>query len=483
MRAQPAFGAAEANGEPRVALLYVPAGPGGRAPVLARLLQTGIPMATATDASHALRLLASRPVTLALVDLAGDRTTLAAIRAIRAKHPQVSVAAVVDPANPLIAGEAIHAGVLDLIPWPFEDRDLLTVLSNARDLVVMDPADRAEALKHAGDRLVAQSAAMRSVLERAHAAANARTGLFVSGEPGTGRTLVARLVHRLGAGVAEGLAAPPFIAEDCADRTPDDIERRLFGVAVEGRKNGGKSAAFDRVGRAGAIYRARGGTLYLKNLLDAPARVQTRLVRLLRDREAELAEQAGTLVDLDVRLVACVDPSVDEAVGDGRMRADLYERLAHVRIDVPPLRRRREDIPVLAVLFLKRACDAQSVALKGISRSALKLLAALPWSGNATELRTLVDTLVRSVDEPVIQLDDLLEHASFETAAVRMDAGVSLRDAKARFERECISAVLARHHGRVGDAAKALGIQRTNLYRKVRQLQVVRPRPARRTQR
>jgi DNA-binding NtrC family response regulator len=165
------------------------------------------------------------------------------------------------------------------------------------------------------------------------------------------------------------------------------------------------------------------------------------------------------------------------------MRADLYERLAHVRIDVPPLRRRREDIPVLAVLFLKRSCDAQSAALKGISRSALKLLAALPWSGNATELRTLVDTLVRSVDEPVIQLDDLLEHASFEAAAVRMDAGVSLRDAKARFERECISAVLARHHGRVGDAAKALGIQRTNLYRKVRQLQVVRPRPARRTER
>jgi two-component system nitrogen regulation response regulator NtrX len=109
----------------------------------------------------------------------------------------------------------------------------------------------------------------------------------------------------------------------------------------------------------------------------------------------------------------------------------------------------------------------------------LRLLAALPWHGHARELRNLVDTLVRAVDRPVLQLDDLLDHASFESTAIRMDAGLSLRDAKARFERECISAVLARHHGRVGDAAKALGIQRTNLYRKVRQLKVARPRAAR----
>jgi two-component system nitrogen regulation response regulator NtrX len=257
----------------------------------------------------------------------------------------------------------------------------------------------------------------------------------------------------------------------------------LFGVVLEGRKNSGRSAAFDRIARSGAVYRARGGTLCLRNLLDAPARVQARLVRLLRDREAELADQAGTLVDLDVRVVGCVDPSVDEAVGDGRMRRDLYERLVQVRVDLPPLRRRREDIPVLAVLFLKRSCDEQGVRLKAFSRSSLKLLAALPWNGNATELRTLVETLVRSVEHPVIQLDDVLEHASFEGAAVRMDTGVSLREAKARFERECISAVLARHQGRVGDAAKALGIQRTNLYRKVRQLQVVRPRQVRRPDR
>jgi hypothetical protein len=201
-----------------------------------------------------------------------------------------------------------------------------------------------------------------------------------------------------------------------------------------------------------------------------------KLARLLRDREAERADQHGTLVDLDVKVIAAVDPDVDEAVGEEGMRADLFERLSQVRIDVPPLRRRREDVPVLTVLFLRDACDERGIAPKAITRSALKVLTALPWHGNARELRAFVDTLARAVDRPVVQLEDVLDHARFESTAVRMDVGLSLREAKARFERECISAVLARHHGRVGEAARALGIQRTNLYRKVRQLQVARPR-------
>jgi DNA-binding NtrC family response regulator len=102
------------------------------------------------------------------------------------------------------------------------------------------------------------------------------------------------------------------------------------------------------------------------------------------------------------------------------------------------------------------------------------LLSALPWHDNARELQQLVGTLVRGTRKPVMQLEDLLEHASLDGLAARIDPGLTLRDAKARFERDCISAVLMRHHGRVGEAAKALGIQRTNLYRKVRQLNVAR---------
>jgi two-component system nitrogen regulation response regulator NtrX len=464
----------------RPAVLYLPATLNARPLVLQRLTRLGLRLATATDAADAFRLLGATSVALVVADLAGGRAALAAIRTIRAKYPHVPIAAVADPANPVISGEVMQAGALDLIPWPFEDRDVLTVLANARDLLVDPAPGRTPAAPVSAGRVVAQSAAMRLVVERARVVAQDRSGLLVCGEPGTGRSVVAKEVHELWrAGRGRAGQTVAWVVVDCVHRMPDDLERMLFGVVMDGRRNGASGAGFERIARTGALFEARGGTLYLRHVLDAPARVQARLARLMRDREAELVDQPGILVDLDVRIIASAEPGVDDAVADGRMRADLFERLSTARIDVPPLRQRRDDVPVLATLFLKEACAARGVPAKGISRGALRLLAALPWHGHARELRNLVDTLVRAVDRPVLQLDDLLDHASFESTAIRMDAGLSLRDAKARFERECISAVLARHHGRVGDAAKALGIQRTNLYRKVRQLKVARPRAAR----
>jgi two-component system response regulator GlrR len=165
---------------------------------------------------------------------------------------------------------------------------------------------------------------------------------------------------------------------------------------------------------------------------------------------------------------------MDAAVADGRIRRDLIDRLPPPRIDVPPLSRRREDIPLLAVHFMRQAAEDHGGPLKSFSRAALAVLTALPWHGNARELRDLVHSLARSGSRAIVQLDDVLDHVRLDGMSSRMDQGISLRDAKARFERECISAVLIRHHGRVGEAAKALGIQRTNLYRKVRQLNVAR---------
>jgi DNA-binding NtrC family response regulator len=201
--------------------------------------------------------------------------------------------------------------------------------------------------------------------------------------------------------------------------------------------------------------------------------VQAKLARLLRDREAWVGP-ARELVDVDVRAIAGVGGDLDGAVDDGRLRSDLYERFASAKVEVPPLRERRDDIPVLALHFLRDACQRRSREPKMFSRSSLVLMAALPWQGNVAELRGLVDALVGSVHRSVIQLDDVLEHASLDGMSARLQVGLTLRDAKAKFERECISAVLRQHHGRVGEAAKALGIQRTNLYRKVRQLNVAR---------
>jgi DNA-binding NtrC family response regulator len=148
--------------------------------------------------------------------------------------------------------------------------------------------------------------------------------------------------------------------------------------------------------------------------------------------------------------------------------------LAHTRIEMPPLRRRREDIPLLVGHFLGELMANTGTAPPRFTRSALALLSALPWPGNARELRSVVEALVRRADRPVIGLEDVLQHVQLSGSATHLDPDGTLRDAKARFEREWISAMLIKHHGRVGDAARALGIQRTNLYRKVRQLKVAR---------
>ena len=314
--------------------------------------------------------------------------------------------------------------------------------------------------------LFAQSPAMRLAIDLGRSTADGRSGVLVCGEPGTGRMLLARAIHAFGPR-PDG----PFLSVDCGGGSPDEVERALFGMTSEGRQNGATRTSNEKIGRMGATFQARGGTLFLRNVVDAPARVQSKLARLIRDREAGMADKR-TVVQLDWRPIAATDSGIESAVADGRLRRDLYERLSHTRIDVPALRRRREDIPMLALHILKQLGVGRPP--QSFSRSALALLSALPWPGNGNELRALLETLTRIVDRPVIQLDDVLEHVRLDGTAPRIDVEGTLRDAKARFERDWISAMLMKHHGRVGEAAKALGIQRTNLYRKVRQLKVAR---------
>ncbi|MFI5177697.1 MAG: sigma-54-dependent transcriptional regulator [Vicinamibacterales bacterium] len=449
-------------------VLFVPAASRERATVRDRLARMGVAITTVVNITDALRLLGSRGFALCLVDLADDRTALPSLRVLRTQFPQVPVAAIVDPSNPLVAGEALNLGAVDLLPWPFEARDLATVLANAADRhelrATSDPGDPPDAR----NTLVAHSAPMRLVVDAVRRAAEAPGGVCLCGESGTGRQRIARAIHALSA-----RSQGAFVSIDCSGAGPQDLERRLFGLPAERKSAGLKAPAAERIGEDAAILQACGGTLYLANVVDAPARVQARLARLLRDREAFVIEKRQT-VDLDVRLMASAEAGLDARVADGHLRDDLYERLLELRIDVPPLGRRREDIPVLAVDFLRRACAHAGVPAKNLSRAALALLSALPWPGNGRDLASLVETLVHSVTAAVIQLEDVLAHATLDGASARVDTGLTLRDARARFEHDCISAVLIKHHGRVGEAAKALGIQRTNLYRKVRQLNVAR---------
>jgi DNA-binding NtrC family response regulator len=446
--------------------LYI-ASPDGRTPVCDRLSKTSLALTRVTDVAGALRAAESSRFDLCLVDLAGARGAVATIRTLQAQRPDLAVAGIMDPARPLTAAEAIDAGIVDLLPWPFDDRDIAVLAANTRDgLVGLEPATSSAGT--AEDRLFAHSPAMRQAVDLARAAAAARGGVLLVGEPGSGREFLARMIHAWGLRTEAA-----FVPVTCVADSPEELEERLFGVASDRQAVPARARIPDRLGASGGVYAARNGTLFLDAIVEAPARVQAKLVRLLRDGEALLVEKR-VAVDLDFRLMATAEPGVQAALADGRLRQDLYERLAVLQIEVPPLRRRREDIPLLAVHLLGELRQALGASPQRFSRAALALLSALPWPGNATELRALVETLVRSVDQSVVQLDDVLEHVRLDGISPRLDVSGTLRDAKARFERDWISAVLMKHQGRVEDAARALGIQRTNLYRKVRQLKVAR---------
>ncbi len=454
------------RGHTPTSVLYVPAAH-EQGPVTTKLGQMGLDVTSAGDAAAAVRALQTRPFTLALIHLSDDRGTVAVVRAIRAQQPHLLMAGLMDPDRPLVAAEAIRAGIGELLSWPLDAHDVAALVANAHDQTAMAFDEPGYATAR-GEMLFANSPAMRVTMERIRMAGAERGGVLLYGERGSGRELLARAIH-----ARSDRADHPFLVVDCGAGALHDLEVRLFGLVTDRRAAGSERRATERIGVGGAVYQAHGGTLYLKNIVDAPTRVQVKLAKLLQDREAGLAERRAT-VDLDFRLIAAVDAGLDAAIADQRVRSDLYERLSQTRIDVPPFRRRREDIPLIAASTLRDLCARHGTVSKTCSRAALVMLSALPWPGNGRELRALLETLATASARPVVQLDDLFEHVRLDGLAARVEAGGTLRDAKARFERDWISAVLMKHHGRVGEAAKALGIQRTNLYRKVRQLKVAR---------
>jgi two-component system nitrogen regulation response regulator NtrX len=414
------------------------------------------------------------PVGLCLVDLRENSDALRNVRAFRALYPQSVVVGVADPAKPSAAADAIRAGVFDVLPRPPSARDLEAIVSNAREQATLaqaqqQPHPTPERMSYG---IVGTSPAMRLVMDLVQRVAPGRCGMMVCGERGTGREMIARAIHMHGTN-----RDAPFVKVDCSGPTPEDIELQLFGVLGK-RANGDTNAehrSLERLGRQSLLADAAGGILFLQNVTELPARAQARLVRVLRDREA-FVEGAPEPVPLDIRPIAAVDTSLTEALEEGRLRPDLHERLSLIRLELPALRQRREDIPVLAAHFLKEICRANGRPPKTLTRPALTLLAALPWRGNTVELRGLLERLILLVPAGLIRLEDVLAHTQLEGSVSPTGLDATLRQARARFERDYIAAVLQHHRGRIADAAKVLGIQRTNLYRKMRRLNLMRPR-------
>ena len=320
---------------------------------------------------------------------------------------------------------------------------------------------------------------MQQVLVDIRNAISTAGGTLIRGEVGTGRETLARAIHAASTDPGDRTleasllvrsrpvdSKAPFVAVNCA--LGADLELALFGTLAIANAHG-----LETLTPQAQALRARGGTLFFRSIHDMPRRTQNRLARMLRDGEVWCADgNTGRTVALEMRIMASIDSTSgsDAAL----LVPDLHKRLAIHRIDLPPLRQRREDLPDLVRLLLIDICKSRRVPVKLPSRPAALLLSALPWRGNLGELRAMLQVLVAAVPGRRIRLSDVLAHVQLDARDVTLLAGGTLREARVRFEREYVAAVLRQHQGCMSDAAKALGVQRANLYRKVRQLAVPR---------
>jgi DNA-binding NtrC family response regulator len=337
------------------------------------------------------------------------------------------------------------------------------VLSTAEPSPVRPPLDGLDPPWPA--ELHGTSPLVRRLREQVRRSADGPGRTLVVAEPGLDAAAVARAIHARGTS-----PGAPLVEVDCGAGGPDEIETALFGSPAA--KPVRRSQVLEPVGADGALTAAAGGTLYLARVSDLPAAAQARFARIVRDGEVLVAGDTQPR-RIGVRVIAGCAPTIEAEITQGGFRADLYRRLAATRLDVPPLRLRPEDIPAIARHLMERIALARGVAVRGFTRAALALLSALPWPGNIEELAGVLARLPAGSPSTLVRVEDLLAEVGAEWRGARA-SGASLREAKRQFEREYIASVLRQHGWRMGEAARALGIQRTNLYRKARQLGIPR---------
>ena len=306
--------------------------------------------------------------------------------------------------------------------------------------------------------LVGQSAVVGRLQELVRRAAPLPSGALLVCERGADAESIARELHARGRP-----AAAPFVSIDCGANDAARLERTIFGQPPAVASSDVEAVSPDSCAAA-----ARGGTLFLDDVVELPATLQARLARMVRDGEMRVN---GDIVATEFRVVGSAPPSIDTDLREHRFRADLYRRLAVSRIDLPPLRTRLEDVPALACRLAEELSATNGTdAARSFAPASLALLSAVTWPGNLAELREVVDGLMRTSSTDVIQLEHVLPALQLERTAPVFAPNGTLRDARIKFERDYISAVLQHHGWRMAEAAQALGIQRPNLYRKARQL-------------
>ena len=429
------------------------------------------------SADNALRAINTQEPAVVMTDIRmPGMDGLALLDQLNSHHPDLPVIIMTAHSDLDSAVSAYKGGAFEYLPKPFDIDEAVALVNRALDARAQQTVDSAPAVLDTATEIIGKAPAMQEVFRAIGRLANSNATVLINGESGTGKELVAQALHQHSA-----RASQPFLALNMAAIPRDLLESELFG-----HERGAFTGAQNR--RAGRFEQANGGTLMLDEIGDMPAELQTRLLRVLADGEF-YPVGAHTPKKVDVRIIAATHQNLEQRVRDGQFREDLFHRLNVIRIQIPSLRERREDIPLLMQHFLQAAASELQVETKTLTDDAAQLLSRLDWPGNVRELENLGRLLTVMAPGQEIHVEDLpdeLAGGDAEAAPAGADWQAMLRnwaqqqlaggadhlldEALPAFERTLIEVALQHTGGRRQDAARLLGWGRNTLTRKLKEL-------------
>ncbi len=430
----------------------------GRETLAEAVSEMGYEVASAAAGPEALDILRQREIDIVLTDLKmPGMDGLELLTRAKRIRPDAFVILVTAFATVDTAVEAMKKGAYDYVMKPIDLRRLRVLLdraSHSRDLLIENELLKDQlGEKYDFSNIIGRSSVMKNVYERIRQVANTRAVVLIEGESGTGKELVANAIH-----MNSDRRDQPFIKVNCAALPATLLESELFG-----HERGSFTGAFEQ--RKGRFELADGGTLFLDEIADLLPGTQVKLLRVLQNYEFERVGGTETL-RVDVRTIAATNADLAERVKQGRFREDLYYRLHVVPLNLPPLRERPEDIPLLVSHFVKHYAERNSKDVRGVSAEAMNTLTTYSWPGNVRELQNCVENMVVMSGSTMLGPELLpteMQQTTVASDQIGFPIGLSMR----QIEEKAIRETLASVGGNRKRAAGILGISLRTLHRKI----------------
>ncbi|HQO23128.1 MAG TPA: sigma-54 dependent transcriptional regulator [Spirochaetota bacterium] len=418
---------------------------------------------SASNGTEALDFLKKNEPDLIFLDVwLPDADGLQLLETIKKEKPDIAVIMISGHGSIDIAVKSTKIGAYDFLEKPPSLERVVTVVNNALESVRL----KRENLKlrkesRFDDEMIGKSPLMEEIREIIDKAAATNARVFITGKNGTGKELIAKAIYR-----KSKRSDKPFIKVNCAAIPDELIESELFG-----HEKGAFTGAVAR--RIGKFEQADGGTLFLDEICDMSASAQAKVLRVLQEQELERVGGTET-IKVDVRIISATNIDVKKAVEKNEFREDLYYRLNVIPIHIPSLSERKDDIPDLVCYFMKKFSEEHGIVEKRISAGGMDFLSHYTWPGNIRELKNLMERASIMIPSDEIGADDLKKYieANESYQEIYMTDKSSLKLAKEDFEKKYIESALEKNKGNITLTAKDIGIERTNLHRKIKQYNI-----------